>query len=98
GEVGKRIGAILAAMGVDVIAVRRNPQGTDEYGPADLQALLPRANMLVITVPHTPETEGLIGREQLAAMPDDSILVNVARAQIVDEEALYDALKSGKLH
>lgn len=98
GEIGQRISRVLKALEMEVLAIRRNPSGPEEFGPEALHALLPRADVLIITVPHTIETEGLIGAKELAMMPDRAILVNVARAQVVEEKALYEALKSGKVH
>jgi phosphoglycerate dehydrogenase-like enzyme len=98
GEVGRRIGQAVRAIGMETLVIRRNPVGSHEYGTGELREVLPRADVLMVTTPLTDETQGLIGQDELAAMPHGAILVNVARAQIVDEEALYLALKSGKLH
>jgi len=62
-----------------------------------LEELLPRVDLLTIHVPLTPETKHLIGRRQLALMKQTAVLVNASRGEIVDEEALYDALTSGLL-
>lgn len=97
GEVGSRVGKIMEASGMRILALRRNP-GTGEYGMEDLRSLLPQAHVVVIALPLTKETEGLLGRAELDLLPDKAILVNVARAQIVNEQPLFDALKSGKLH
>lgn len=64
---------------------------------ASLDELLPLVDLLTIHVPLTPETRHLIGRRELALMKKTAILVNVSRGEIVDEEALYDALTSGHL-
>jgi D-3-phosphoglycerate dehydrogenase len=64
---------------------------------SSLDALLPRVDVLTIHTPLTPETRHLIGRRELALMKETAVLVNVSRGEIVDEEALYDALKSGHL-
>jgi D-3-phosphoglycerate dehydrogenase len=64
---------------------------------SSLDELLPRVDLLTIHVPLLPETRNLIGRHELALMKKTAVLVNVARGEIVDEEALYDALKSGRL-
>ncbi len=64
---------------------------------ASLDELLPRVDLLTIHVPLTAETKHLIGRRELALMKETAVLVNVSRGEIVDEEALYDALKSGRL-
>jgi phosphoglycerate dehydrogenase-like enzyme len=67
------------------------------FGPDALDDLLARADYLAITVPLTPETRGMIGARELAAMKPGAILLNPARAEIVDEDALYDALATWRL-
>lgn len=62
-----------------------------------LSALLPRVDLLTLHVPLTAETKHLIGRRELALMKETAVLVNVSRGEIVDEEALYDALKTSRL-
>jgi len=62
-----------------------------------LEELLKEADLVTLHVPLTEETRQLIGKEQLALMKKDAILVNTSRGGVVDEAALYDALKSGKL-
>ena len=59
--------------------------------------LLPRVDWLVIVAPHTPETERLIGREELALLRAHARLVNLGRGALVDEPALIEALRSGRL-
>jgi phosphoglycerate dehydrogenase-like enzyme len=84
-----------------VIATRRNRIEQDDvaevHPTSDLPQLLPHAQMLIVTAPLTPETKGLIGERELAALPRGAILVNVGRGAIVDEGALYHALKNGQL-
>ncbi len=101
GEVGRRLAGILLAMGMQVIGIRSRPApepDAEVVASGQLHAVLPRAEVLIITIPLTAETQGMIGVAEFDLMPLGAILVNVARAQIVDEQALYDALKSGKLH
>jgi phosphoglycerate dehydrogenase-like enzyme len=98
GQIGRRIGEVLRAVGVKTIPVRRNPAGPGELGPSELAEILPLAEILIITTALTPETEGMIGAEELHAMPKGAILVNVARAQVVQEQPLYEALRSRTLH
>ena len=69
GEIGRRIGAVLSALGMKTIAVRRNPAREGEVGPSDLKNVLPEADVLMITVPLTPETEGLIGARERCHSP-----------------------------
>jgi phosphoglycerate dehydrogenase-like enzyme len=67
------------------------------YTLDNLQALLPSAQVLLITLPLTKMTEDIIGQRELELMPSNSILVNIGRAKIVDEKALYEALKNGRI-
>ncbi len=101
GQIGQRVGRVCAALGMTVIATRRNRVEKDAiaevYVTSELSELLPRADVLIITAPLTPETKGLIGEKELALLPRGSILVNVGRGLIVAEAALFSALKSGHL-
>ncbi len=103
GSIGRRVGRACAGLGMQVIAVRRHLSGeADEwaaeiYPPSALHSLLPRADALLITLPLTPETRGLIGVAELAALPAGAVLVNVGRGEVVDQKALFDALQSGRL-
>jgi phosphoglycerate dehydrogenase-like enzyme len=99
GAIGRRVGTVCRAMDMVVMGVRRSPSDApDEFTLADLPDLLPRANVVVITLPGTPETEDLLGPDALRALPDRAILVNVGRAAVVDEDALYHALTEGTMH
>lgn len=103
GSIGREVGRLARAFGVTVLGVRRNPQAAkaasvhaDElHGAGRLSELLPRADFLVLTAPHTPETQGMIGAQELAALPAGSALVNVGRGSLVDEAALTRALANG---
>jgi len=66
-------------------------------GHADLSTVLARADVLALTCPLTPETQGLIDAAALAALRPGAVLVNVARGRVVDEPALIAALRSGRL-
>jgi phosphoglycerate dehydrogenase-like enzyme len=66
-------------------------------GPGALAALLARSDYVLIAVPSTRETRGMIGAAELAAMRRDAVLINVARGDIVDEDALVEALRGGRL-
>ncbi|MEW6038790.1 MAG: 2-hydroxyacid dehydrogenase [Pseudomonadota bacterium] len=99
GRIGRRIAAACRGLGMRVAGVRRNP-GTDaeEHAIADLPGLLPQAAALIVCLPHTHETEGLIGRRELELLPANAILVNVARGAIVEEAALYRTLKARRIY
>jgi phosphoglycerate dehydrogenase-like enzyme len=66
-------------------------------GPGALDEVLRRADYLVITLPLTPASRGLLGPRELSRMKSSAVLVNVARAEIVDEEALHRALAQGTI-
>src|SRR5690606_28686233 len=68
------------------------------YPSVALPYLLPRADVLIITLPLTPETQSLIGRRELRLLPPHAIVINVGRGDVLDEEALYMALKYGEIH
>jgi phosphoglycerate dehydrogenase-like enzyme len=104
GQVGQRIGRACHALGVHVLALRRQPDQpfpveypVEVYGPDMLHQLLPRAQVLIIALPATFATEGLLGERELALLPPAAVLVNVGRGATVDQAALYTALASGKL-
>ena len=103
GQIGQRIARMLLGAGMKVTALKRSKQ-QDKDGDARIDSIgrlndyLPQTNALIIAVPQTAETLGLIGEAQLAALPEDAVLVNIARGAVVDEEALYNALKNGHLH
>jgi len=101
GAIGQRVARMCRGFGMDVIALRRlTPTESSDavYPPEALPDLLPRANALIIALPLTAKTEGLVGKQELDQLPPKSVLVNVGRGPIVDEEALYRALRDGALH
>jgi phosphoglycerate dehydrogenase-like enzyme len=104
GAVGQRVGLVCHALGMQIRAIRRNPQKPvfNSYpveigGPDALPAWIPSADVLLITLPATPQTENLIGEKEIRRLPGGAILVNVGRGAIVDQHALYVALKDGHL-
>jgi phosphoglycerate dehydrogenase-like enzyme len=102
GAIGRRVAAGCRGLGMQVTATRRSVvgpcTGPDEvHGPDALESLLPRAHALFVCLPSTGETDGLLGAAQLARLPDGAVLVNVGRGPIVDEEALFNELASGRL-
>jgi D-3-phosphoglycerate dehydrogenase len=103
GNIGTRIARKYhAAFGMKILAY--DPYAADGCWPdiphervSSLDGLLPRADVVTVHTPLTPETKHLIGRHELALMKETAVLVNVSRGEIVDEEALYDALKSNRI-
>ena len=64
---------------------------------SELDEILPETDLLVMSLPGTPETENIMTRERMNLLPDGAYIVNVGRGSAIDEEALFDALESGKL-
>ncbi len=102
GAIGRRVACLCRCLGMEVHALRRRVRPDDDpdfvHPPEALDALLPQSDVLVVALPHTEETTGLIGARELSRLPSRAILVNVARGPIVDEEALFVALRDGVLH
>lgn len=100
GSIAKSISPALKAMGMNVLGVRRTAADPDQgiYTLDSLHELLPKAQVLLVTLPATDETSGLLGKDEFDLLPDGAIVVNVGRAQVIDQHAFYDTLKSGKLH
>jgi phosphoglycerate dehydrogenase-like enzyme len=98
GGIGQASARLFQALGAHVHAINRSGRTealVDQIGTMeDLDALLREADILVVSLPLTRATDGLIGRRELSLMKPDAILVNVARAAIIDEDALYEHLES----
>ncbi len=102
GRIGTRLAALARAFDMRVIGVRRaarpEPGAADEViARTDLMKALTRADVVALTCPLTPETEGLIGAAALAALKPGALLINVARGKVVDEAALLKALADGRV-
>ena len=105
GRVGTEVARLARCLGVRVVGTKRHIEGADPdklnvetlYPWTGLKQMLGEADFVVLICPETEETRGLMGREELAAMKNGAVLINVARGSIVDEEALIDALRSGHL-
>ncbi len=100
GHIGPAIERRLAGFEVGSVTrvARRARDGEPKvHAIAALPQLLPDADVVIIIAPSTPETEGMIGAEQLALLPDGALLVNVARGKLVDTDALVAETGSGRL-
>jgi phosphoglycerate dehydrogenase-like enzyme len=109
GAIGRQVARLCRGLGMEVVAVRRRAtageapevdeaDGVRLAGISQLHDLLPRATAVLVCLPFTPETEGLVGAAELALLPPQAVLVNVGRGPIVDEAALYHALRDGRLY
>ena len=97
GAIGQAIGRMLGGFGVNVTPVRRNASET-ALGPQDWQARLREFDWVILTAPGTDETAHIIGQAELAAMKAEAVLVNVARAGMIDQQALADTLRANLIH
>jgi phosphoglycerate dehydrogenase-like enzyme len=100
GAIGSAVGRRLAAFEVDVAGVAgsaREVDGVRVHAADDLPDLLPGADVVILTVPLTEATQGMVDAAFLARMPDGALLVNVARGKVVDTGALLAELTSGRL-
>jgi phosphoglycerate dehydrogenase-like enzyme len=93
GAIGRLIEPRLAAFGVDVSVVRRSG-GEGTLRPGEWRARLGEFDWVILAVPATPETDGMIGAAELAAMKSDAVIVNIARGSVIDQPALVEALQS----
>ena len=102
GRIGGRLAELAKAFDMNVVAFRRDPgagrKAADSvHTLAELPALLPRADFVVLTCPLVPETRGVIDARALGLMQRSAVLVNVGRGPCVVESALIEALNSGRI-
>jgi phosphoglycerate dehydrogenase-like enzyme len=105
GGIGQEVARLARAVGMRVVGTRRSVtevrtdiHGADLVLPAShLLELLAQSDFVVVCSQLTPETQGMIGHRAFAAMKTGSVLINIARGEEVDEQALLDAIKSGHL-
>lgn len=102
GRIGGRLARLARAFGMHVVGLRADPSkgadGADEvHGMDQLHACLARADIVALSCALTPETRGLMGATEFAAMRPHALLVNVARGPVCDEAALIAALASGQV-
>ncbi len=102
GTLGTEIAKRARAFGMRVIGVRKNPGQTADcvdrlYPPDMLDEILPSVDYLVVAAPATEETRGMLGKAQFARMKKSAFLVNIARGDIIDQEALVDALNNERI-
>ena len=103
GGIGQEVARLAGALGMRVQAIRRNVTGAVPAdldldwvgGLADLLRLMSTSDIVVVTIPLSDDTRGVVDAAALAAMKPTGLLVNVARGAVVDEDALYDALVGG---
>jgi len=96
GAIGKLIEERLKPFGVDVTVVRRSP-GENTLGPNQWRERLGEFDWVILAVPATPETDGMIGADELSAMKQSATLINIARGSVVEQGALVKALQDKQI-
>lgn len=103
GDIGTNFARRAKALGAATVrGVRRTQKPCDAafdeiYTTSQLEQVLPRTEILVMALPSTPETEGILTRERIALLPPDAIVVNVGRGNAIDQDALMNALNAGRI-
>ena len=102
GEIGCELARRASVMGMSNIYYKRKPlsaelEGVFDASYRDLDDLLRESDYVCVATPHTPETEGMIGAEQIALMKESACLVNIARGGIIDEDAMIAALQEDRI-
>lgn len=103
GDIGAAVAARAKPFGVRLVGLRRRPEGVSDpllerlHGPGELDAFLDGLDDLVLCLPLTPETRGVVGARELVRLRPGAVVVNVGRGAVLDEAALLDALRSGQV-
>jgi phosphoglycerate dehydrogenase-like enzyme len=104
GDIGRAAAWRAKVLGMRVLALRRDPSPRpgDEhvdrvYSTGDILEMLPQCDYVVVTAPLTPETKGLVGKREFAAMKPEAIIMNVGRGPVIDEAAMIEALQTNRI-
>lgn len=105
GSIGIEIAKRLQAFEMSILGIKRQPEMDLKQqlkleflgGSDDLDYVLKESDFVIVTVPLTPTTKGMISNKELSLMKETAFIINIARAGIIDEEALYNALKENKI-
>ncbi len=102
GNIGTEVAKRVRALGAKVLGIKRHPETRPEYvdelyGEEGIDHVMEQSDYVVIALPYTPRTKGIINRERIGKMKPGACLINVARGGLVDQEALIDALKQRRL-
>lgn len=105
GDIGGEVANRASAMGMTVLALKRHPPPpksdhgpvTEFFGAGRLIDMVSRCDYIVAAAPLTAETRHMIGTEAFAAMKSDAVIINVGRGPVVDEKAMIDALREGRI-
>lgn len=98
GSIGKEIERFLFPFNVNLVRIARRPRTEPlVHAVSELETLLPEAEVVILILPLTEESRGLIGRKQLGLMRQGALLVNAARGPVVQTDALVEALNAGRV-
>jgi D-2-hydroxyacid dehydrogenase (NADP+) len=102
GSIGMEVAKLATAFGLHVTGIRRHaaapPSGVHEvWTPDRVPELLAKSDVVLLSVPHTPETRQIIGRRELDLVKHGALLVNIARGKLIDDDAVIEALRDGRL-
>ncbi|MGC8795364.1 MAG: D-2-hydroxyacid dehydrogenase, partial [Bryobacteraceae bacterium] len=104
GDIGHAVARRARAFGMRIAALRRRPELSQDdpladrvLGPSQLRELLALSDYLVISLPLTQQTRGLLGENELAAMKPGAVLINIGRGAVIEEEPLVRALQQGRI-
>ena len=104
GEIGRASAQLAHGLGMRVLALRRRTALSEgdaiadaTFGPDALRQMLAQCDYIVVAAPGTPETRGMIGDAEFAAMKDTAVIVNVGRGSVIEEASLLRALQAGRL-
>jgi phosphoglycerate dehydrogenase-like enzyme len=116
GSIGRETARIAQALGMTVLALKRephdrgdvgwNPPGVGDpegkipshwYGPHDCEGILRESDFVTVTLPMTSQTRSFIGRKEIAAMRPNSYIVNIGRGEVIDQNALIEALQEKRI-
>lgn len=102
GAIGGRVAELASAVGSWVVGTKRDPTDAPDvadevYSPEEVAEVYRQVDYLVVACPLTDETRGLIDREAIETLSSEAVVVNIARGEVIDEEALVSALQGGRL-
>lgn len=97
GKIGKAVAVIARAFGMKVLAHTNHPAPFDDVQFVTTDELLAESDFVTLHCPLTPQTEGMVNAEFISKMKSSAVLINTSRGQVIDEQALADALNSGRL-
>jgi phosphoglycerate dehydrogenase-like enzyme len=105
GDIGRAVALRVRAMGMQVLAIKRHapaapfgdPLAHEAYGPERLLETISRSDYVVVAAPLTPETRGMMGEREFAAMKPGAVIVNVGRGPVIDEAAMLRVLTEKRI-